>query len=189
MYGRYRAAPKGSLCQRGLGTCAVEYSREYRRTKTEQRGARLTEGGPQLQHISTAPGALSPALSTCKTVTRFICSAPAILLIIGVAVGETAILLHPPSTFRTCFNRDGERASSKWQSRQWLHRRPECVNGCPCGCQHRHARHAALQFESELCAEGQALPCRPVDMPSNAACASCSCGTMCSCLAPSNNAT
>ena len=27
---------------------------------------------------------------------------------VWVAVGETVILLHPPSTFSRCFNRDGE---------------------------------------------------------------------------------
>ena len=31
----------------------------------------------------------------------------------GVAVGETVILLHPPSTFSRRFNSDGERASAK----------------------------------------------------------------------------
>ena len=31
----------------------------------------------------------------------------------GLAVGETVILLHPPSPFRRCFNSDGERASAK----------------------------------------------------------------------------
>ena len=30
-----------------------------------------------------------------------------------LAVGETVILLHPPSTFSGCFTRDGERASAK----------------------------------------------------------------------------
>ena len=32
---------------------------------------------------------------------------------VGLAVGETVTLLHPPSTFSRCFNRDGERASAK----------------------------------------------------------------------------
>ena len=32
---------------------------------------------------------------------------------LDLAVGETVILLHPPSTFSRCFNRDGEGASAK----------------------------------------------------------------------------
>ena len=32
---------------------------------------------------------------------------------IACAVGETVILLHPPSTFSRCFNSDGERASAE----------------------------------------------------------------------------
>ena len=37
-----------------------------------------------------------------------------------LAVGETVILLHPPSIFSRCFNRDGESAPAKWQSRRRL---------------------------------------------------------------------
>ena len=32
---------------------------------------------------------------------------------VRVAVGETVILLHPPSTFSRCFNIDGEGVSAK----------------------------------------------------------------------------
>ena len=35
-----------------------------------------------------------------------------------LAVSETSILLHPPSSFSRCFNRDGEEISVKWQSRR-----------------------------------------------------------------------
>ena len=37
----------------------------------------------------------------------------ATLSLAGVAPDETVILLHPPSTFSRCINRDGEGASAK----------------------------------------------------------------------------
>ena len=48
-----------------------------------------------------------------------ICMEEAITLLInppatvGVAIGETVILLHPPSPFSRCFNMDGEGVSVK----------------------------------------------------------------------------
>ena len=36
---------------------------------------------------------------------------------LGIAVDETAILLHPPPPFSRCFNRDGEGLSAKINAR------------------------------------------------------------------------
>ena len=83
-----------------------------------------------------------------------------------VAVGETVILLPPPSPFSRCINSDGERASAEWLSRQWLQ-----VVGCHAVLRGlgRTARHAGRAHAAD---PGRAsLPAAPTP-PRNRSCRS-----------------
>ena len=72
-----------------------------------------------------------------------------------LAVGETVILPHPPSTFSRCFNRDEKGVPSKWQSRRRLSRPRTCRRGpsSPCGLR----PNRSLNTVDTVSAEGEGV--------------------------------